>query len=264
VSDGVVSLMLWAAGRTLLLRDRLSGRMAERLKAFPFEDERFTLSSGGRSLSAVYVSAGQGAPVFLICHGIGERVEYWGDVQRLLKQMGISSMVFNYTGFGESSGMVRTGYCEEDAVTAFNELISRGARSIFLLGFSLGSGVASAIAARLDADGLILCEGFSSLRDAAGAAGLPRSLTFFAEHVWPTTKLVSELDLPVLVVHSDADGLFPVSMAERVTKACKRGESVILKGFGHNAPIFAAAESYWRPIADWAKRLIESEKISRR
>ena len=230
------------------------------MKAFPFEDERFTLLSGGRRLSAVYVSAGQGTPVFLICHGIGERVEYWGDVQRLLKEMGISSMVFNYTGFGASSGTVRTACCEEDAVTAFSELINRGARSIFLLGFSLGSGVASAIAARVDTDGLILCEGFSSLRDAAGAVGLPRSLTFFAEDVWPTAKLVSELDLPVLVVHSDADGLFPVSMAVRVTKACRRGESMILKGFGHNAPIFAAAESYWGPIADWAKRLVEFEK----
>ena len=252
--------MLWAASRTLLLRDRLSGRMAERLKAFPFEDERFTLVSGGRRLPAVYVSAGQGTPAFLICHGIGERVEYWGDVQRLLKQMGISSMVFNYTGFGATCGMVRTAHCEEDAVAAVNELISRGVRSIFLLGFSLGTGVASAIAARVPADALILCEGFSSLRDAAVAAGLPRSLTFLAEDVWPTTKRLSELSLPVLIVHSDADGLFPLSMAERVTKACRRGESMILKGFGHNAPIFAAPESYWRPIADWAKRLIGSEK----
>jgi fermentation-respiration switch protein FrsA (DUF1100 family) len=75
---------------------------------------------------------------------------------------------------------------------------------------------------------------------------------------------VSELDLPVLVVHSDADGLFPLSMADRVTEACKRGESMILQGFDHNAPIFAASEGYWRPIADWAKRLIESRKISLR
>jgi uncharacterized protein len=95
VRERFVSLMLWAASRTLLLRDRLSGRMAERLEAFPFEAERITLLSSGRRLSAVHVSAGQRTPAFLICHGIGERVEYWGDVQKLLKQMGISSMVFN-------------------------------------------------------------------------------------------------------------------------------------------------------------------------
>jgi uncharacterized protein len=252
--------MLWSASQTLLLRDRLSGRLAERLKAFPFEDEKIALLSGGRRLSAVFVSAGQGTPAFLICHGIGERIEYWGNVQRLLKHMGISSMVFNYTGFGASSGIVRTAHCEEDAVTAFNTLIGRGFRSIFLLGFSLGTGVASAIAARVNANGLILCEGFSSFRDAVSAIGVPRSLTFFAEDVWPTTKLVCELDLPVLVVHSDADRLFPLSMAERVVKACKRGESVTLKGFDHNEPIFVASESYWRPIADWAKRLIASER----
>jgi alpha-beta hydrolase superfamily lysophospholipase len=268
VSEKLLSLMLATVSRTLLLRDRLTGRMANQLKAFSFEDERLVLLSGGRKLSAVYISAGQAAPVFLICHGIGERVEYWQDVQTLLKKIGISSLVFNYGGFGASTGTVCRSHCEEDAVTAYKELVRRGVRSIFLLGFSLGTGVVTAIASHVDADGVILCEGFSSLREAGLAAGLPRWLTLLTPDAWPTAKRVSELDIPILVVHSEDDRLFPFSMAEKVMSGCKQGEQIVVAGYSHNAPIFEAAESYWEPIASWAKRQIESKnneiKISRR
>ncbi len=246
VRESVISFLLTVASRSLLLRDRLNGRMAERLKGFPFEEERLSLKSEGRWISAVHVRAGANAPTFLICHGIGERVEYWSDVQLLLRERGISSLVFNYTGFGASRGRVRPAHCEQDAIAACAELVRRGAGAIFLLGFSLGTGVAVAIAERVRVEGVILCEGFSSLREAATEAGLPGWLTSVAADLWSTEKTVCRLKVPVLVVHSDGDRLFPLSMAERLVKACgDRGEAIIVNGLEHNAPIFGASEAYW-------------------
>jgi len=213
------------------------------------------LESAGRRLAAVYVSAGEDAPAFLICHGIGERVEYWGEVQILLKEMGVSSLVFNYTGFGASRGQVRVSHCEEDAIAAYTELKRRGAGAVFLLGFSLGTAIASAVASQVKANGLILCEGFTSLYEAAIVAGLPRWFSAMAGDVWHTARRVGELSVPVLVVHSDGDRLFPVAMAESVVEACgMRGEKIIVRGLDHNEPIFAAPEGYWRAIVDWTKR----------
>jgi pimeloyl-ACP methyl ester carboxylesterase len=215
------------------------------------------IASGGRSLSAVYVQAeeteaGEKAPVFLICHGIGERVEYWGGVQCLLKTMGVSSLVFNYSGYGGSTGRASAAHCEEDAVAAYRELVRRGHRSIFLLGFSLGSGVALAVASRLELEGVILCEGFSSLREAAGRFVLPRWMTWVVPQIWENVSEAGKLEVPVLVVHGDQDRLFPVSMAERVAAACgSRGELMVVCGVSHNAPIFAPTEAYWRPVVEW-------------
>jgi alpha-beta hydrolase superfamily lysophospholipase len=249
--------MLILVSRSLLLRDRWSGNMGRWLNAFSFATERFFLMSGGRELSAVYISAGEDAPAFVICHGIGERVEYWGPVQSLLRQEGVSSLVFNYTGFGASAGLACAAYCEDDAVAAVEELARRGTRNIFLLGFSMGTGVASAIVSRVKVRGVILCQGFSSLREAAQVAGIPRWVTLLATDTWRTEEKVRGLEVPVLVVHSEDDGLFPVAMAERVALACgERGEKIVLSGFPHNTPIFAAPEVYWRPIAEWAKSVI--------
>lgn len=256
--QGVLSLLLAAISRAIFREDRQSGRMARMLDRFAFSKERLVIESGRRRLSAVYVSAGVSAgedvPAVLICHGIGELVEYWGGVQELLREMGISSLVFNYSGYGESTGRVSVANCEEDALAAYRVLVERGHRSIVLLGFSMGTGVGCAVASRMNVDGLVLCEGFSSLREAALAMGFPRWMTRSVPNVWDTVNCIGELRVPVLVVHSDEDGLFPLSMAERVAKACgAKGELLVIPGMSHNAPIFESTEEYWEPIAEWVK-----------
>jgi pimeloyl-ACP methyl ester carboxylesterase len=249
-----LTLLLNVTSRMLLRSDRMNGIMEQMLRAFTFASERLVIPSGSRRLSAVYVSAGDETPAVVVCHGIGELVEYWGKVQGLLKEMGVSSLVFNYSGYGTSSGILTTAHCEEDAIAACRELAGRGHSSIVLLGFSLGSGVGCAVASRVDIDGLVLCEGFSTLREAAMAMGFPRWVTRVVPDVWDTVHRVSALETPVLVVHSDVDGLFPLSMATRVAEACgPRGTLIVVNGQSHNAPIFAPTEDYWQPIAEWVK-----------
>lgn len=264
--DGILSMILTFASRALLRRDRENGTMTKVQRAFAFENQRLVIKSGERDLSAVYVSAGGDAPVFLICHGIGERVEYWGRVQSLLSEMGVASLVFDYSGYGESSGGVSAAHCEEDAIAAYQELVRRGHQSVFLLGFSLGTGVVGAVADRLALSGVILCEGFSSVREAGMALGFPQWLTHVIPDVWPTVQRVCDWELPVLVVHSDKDELFPVSMAKRVADACgDRGRLMVIEGVSHNEPLFQPTETYWKPVAEWAKEWKRSSvEVSRR
>jgi hypothetical protein len=254
--QGILSLLLTLIGRLLLRSDRLSGRMQAMLSAFSLANERLIITSGDRELSAVYVSAGEETPAILICHGIGELVEYWGRVQVLLKEMGVSSLVFNYSGYGASSGTFRTGHCEEDAMAAYGKLVAQGHPSIVLLGFSLGSGVGCAVASRIGLDGLVLCEGFSSLREAGIAMGFPEWMARAAPNVWDTVHGVGELEMPVLVVHSDKDGLFPMPMAERVAEACgPHGRLIVINGLSHDAPYSNPSEIYWQPIVEWVKEM---------
>src|SRR5260370_12437086 len=194
--EAFLTLLLNVTSRMLLRSDRMNGIMEQMLSAFTFARQRLVIPSGKRRLSAVYVSAGDETPAVVVCHGIGELVEYWGKVQDLLRGMGVSSLVFNYSGYGTSSGILTTAHCEEDAIAACRELAGRGHPSIVLLGFSLGSGVAGAVASRVDIDGLVLCEGFSTLREAAMAMGFPRWVTRMVPDAWDTVHQVCELRKP--------------------------------------------------------------------
>jgi uncharacterized protein len=254
--DRILSFALDVVGRVFLRRDRQNGSMKRLFDAFAFEQQRLTISSGGRKLSAVYVRVSDDAPVFLICHGIGEQVEYWSGVQELLKTMGVSSLVFNYSGYGASSGRVSVEHCEEDAIAAYRELKVRGHQCIFLLGFSLGSGVVLAVEPLLKIDGAILCQGYSTLREAALAMGFRRWMTYAMPDVWHNLHRLSEITTPVLVVHSDGDQLFPVAMAKRVHEASGEiGELMLVSGFAHDGPVYFPTEAYWRPVVEWAARV---------
>jgi hypothetical protein len=262
--QALLTLLLNVTSRMLLRSDRMNGIMEQMLSAFPFAKGRLVIPSGKRRLSAVYVSAGDDTPAVVVCHGIGELVEYWGKVQGLLKEMGVSSLVFNYSGYGTSTGHLSTAHCEEDAIAACRELAGRGHRSIVLLGFSLGSGVGAAVASRVAVDGLVLCEGFSTLREGAMAMGFPRWLTRMVPDAWDTASRVSALEIPVLVIHSDVDGLFPLSMAQRVAEASgPRGQLIVISGVSHNAPIFTPTGEYWQPIAEWVKQRASSVPAGR-
>src|SRR5437667_551484 len=129
-----LTLLLNVTSRMLLRSDRMNGIMEQMLGAFTFAKERLVIPSGKRRLSAVYVSAGDDTPAVLICHGIGELVEYWGKVQGLLQGMCVSSLVFNYSGYGTRTGHLCTTHCEEDVIAAEKELAGSGHRPIALLG----------------------------------------------------------------------------------------------------------------------------------
>lgn len=253
--DRVLSLILTVISRLIFWRDRRNGKMKRILEGFSFTEEKLILQSGGRRLSTVYVSAGNDAPAVLICHGIGEVVEYWGRVQEAFQEMGVSSLVFNYSGYGESSGAITAAHCEEDAIAAYRALVDRGHRSIVLLGYSLGTGISCAAASHIDVGGLVLCEAFSTFREGAMAIGCPQWLTHTVPDVWDTAVRICDLRVPVLVVHSDADELFPMTMAERIAEACRpRCDMIVVNGFVHDAPIYTASPVYWQPILDWIKQ----------
>ena len=138
----MLSVLLTVISQLILRDDRLSGRMSRMLDSLRFREARVVIASRWRRLSAVYVTDGKrrsggfdlpwhrrAGGVLEWCTGVAERA------------MGVSSLVFNYSGYGESTGRVSTESCEEDALAAYQELVSRGHRSIVLLGFSLGTGV---------------------------------------------------------------------------------------------------------------------------
>lgn len=201
--------------------------------------------------------------LLVICHGIGERLFFWRRAQQWLAEEGIVSLVFHYTGYGASSGRGRIAQFEADAILACQHLRERfPGLPLSLLGTSMGTAVAIHAAGRANPQGLILSQGFPSLREAAcevlrlrgmpmpAAALLPAALL---PDVWRNAELLQELRCPVLVVHGTADELFPVAMGELLFRAAEKrsGCSAALltpQGFAHSDISLRPASEYWDGI----------------
>jgi alpha-beta hydrolase superfamily lysophospholipase len=255
--ERIFDIAITATGRGLLLRDRLLGMIGRggRIETRQTEVSRHAIPSGNQVLDALFVKpiANSARASLLICHGIGETAGNWLAVQQLLAANGVASLVFDYCGYGRSSGFFSSSQSEQDALSAFAYL--EGLTTplpVSLLGFSLGSGIATAIIHKVPARCLVLCAAFTSLRKAAVSIGFPKAVVSLAPPIWDAADALRACPVPVLVVHGERDRLFPVRMAQELIGCCgSQSELVIVPTVAHNQPFRRPQLSYWEAIISW-------------
>jgi pimeloyl-ACP methyl ester carboxylesterase len=251
------TLALTCTSRAVQLRDLLLGRIPRGQPSADAAISRLqqTIPSGRNLLDAVFVQPAGGTTrrSVLICHGIGEVVSQWYPIQRLFAAGGIASLVFDYSGYGRSTGRIDWSQCEQDAIASFarlEELSPAGPISVF--GFSLGTGVASAVLHLVAADCLVLCAGFTSFRDAAHSARIPKMFSALVPSIWSASEALCNCSMPVLVVQGDRDRLFSMQMGQNLCAQCgPQAELLVLPARSHNAPFYRPQMQYWGPIISW-------------
>ncbi len=256
---------LTCMSRVVQIRDRLLGRVPRsRPECDGISVTRHIVPSGRNRLDAVFVEPCTGSPqaAVLICHGIGEIVSQWFPIQRIFAENNIASLVFDYSGYGRSTGFIDWTQCELDAIAAFQLLRQLApAVPISVLGFSLGTGVARAILNCVGADRLVLCAGYSSFRSAARAAWIPGFLSALVPPIWSAADSLRNCSLPILIVQGDGDRLFPMKMGHDLLSCCgSEADLLVLPVRSHNAPFYNPELAYWGPIISWL--LLEKEKVS--
>jgi uncharacterized protein len=262
----LLTIAVTGSSRVILLRDRLLRRIPwdGRMETAGPGVSRHAIHSGNHVLDGVLVRPhGQAAQAsVLICHGIGETVKHWQVVQQMLAECGVASLVFDYSGYGRSTGFFNARQAELDAVSAFHCLERLTAPlAVSVLGLSLGSGIASAIIAKVPAHRLVLCAGFTSLQKAAASIGLPRFLARGAPPIWNAEDSLRACSVPVLIVHGERDRLFPVRMAAEIHSFCGSvAQLVIVPEASHNDPFYHPQLSYWGEIV--ARFLVQDEAES--
>jgi pimeloyl-ACP methyl ester carboxylesterase len=247
------TVALTCISQTLILRDRVLGWVGPGLRETPgLSIQRLTITSGANLLDAIFVepTASPARATLLLCHGIGETVEHWFPVQQLFVANGVSTLLFDYSGYGRSTGRPSAAQYDLDALSAFHEL-RRLTEPLptAILGFSLGSGPAAAIANTAAPDYLILCAAFTSFRDALRSLGLPVRFTPLVPPLWSAQQSLRDCRIPVLVVHGENDRLFPVQMARDLASCCPTpAEVIIVPNFTHNQPFRKPDLAFWGPI----------------
>jgi fermentation-respiration switch protein FrsA (DUF1100 family) len=100
--------------------------------------------------------------------------------------------------------------------------------------------------------------GLPLLRAAAARIASPL-LARLMPDLWPTATTLRQLPAPLLLVHTDADPLFPVSMAKQIEAqaAMQLVHPVTLavpSGFGHNDVYLHPRSGYWVPILEFLRQ----------
>jgi hypothetical protein len=158
-------------------------------------------------------------------YGNGETIGAIWPIIRDFRPPGAALLVVDYPGYGASGGRASEAGIYEAGDLAY-EMIARrpdvDSHRIYVYGRSLGSAVATRVAAEHEVAGLILESPFTSARDMAARHYriFPRGLVRLKLDNLETIKRVR---CPVLIFHGTADRLVPIEMGRRLAAAA-RGE----------------------------------------
>ena len=247
-----------------MLKPHGPGSRTPAARGLSFEELR--IPSGDRVLRAFYVPAeGMAPPALLIFHGNGEAISGWVDALKLLHDDGVTAMVFDYSGFGASSGTPTLAHFHEDAIAAWHTFRTRlpvGTRAC-AYGLSLGTGVLLEAARDLvpPPDCVAISGAFTSARDAAvDLHRLPRWAAPFFPDLLDNVGNAARLQAPLLVEHGERDELFPVTSARRIAAASPGARLAIIPGMKHADPVVHPGEAAWGPVVEHVKALAATRK----
>jgi fermentation-respiration switch protein FrsA (DUF1100 family) len=194
----------------------------------------------------------------LLCHGnagnIGDRVLH----AALLTAAGFDVLLFDYRGYGRSSGRPSEEGTYRDARAALACLLEQpdvDPSRVLYLGESLGGAVALDLALERAPSGLVLLSAFTGVRD-LGRLHYPFVPAALVPDVYPTLRGIKGLEAPLLVLHGDRDDIVPLSHGSALFEAATGPKRMhVFPGLGHNDLVPLAGTELARVIASWASGL---------
>lgn len=210
-------------------------------------------------------AAAQHAPAVLYLHG--SRWNLTGQTRRIeqLHDFGFSVLAIDYRGFGKSDGDLpseQTVY--EDSRAAWERLVQLqpDASLRFIYGHSLGGAVAVDLAAYLcagsertvavPARGVIVESSFTTLPDAARALSYPwLPVQLLMTQKFDSLHKISELRMPVLIVHGADDHFVPARLSEELYEAAPQPKKLLLVGGAtHNNSMTIGSAEYLQALRE--------------
>ena len=192
----------------------------------------------------------------LIFCGNGGNLTYRAPLLAAMRrELGASLFIFDYQGYGRSSGVPSEAATRADARAALAYLRARpelDPRGIAYYGESLGSAVAVDLAADEPPLALVLNAPFASIRDMARHHyGLLGPLLGLVRTRYDSAARIGEVRAPLLVVHGERDVVVPVEQGRRLFDAANQPKRLLtVPRAGHNDLVGVAGAGYWDAVRE--------------
>lgn len=161
-------------------------------------------------------------PWLIYFHGNASNISYHlGYTTRLVQELQVNLLLAEYRGFFKSDGKAFEKGIVQDARRYYDYLIEQGVapKDIILYGYSLGSGVATDLASKVDIAALILEAPYTSVPEAAQAAYGPWLPTSLIRNRYASIKKIASIDAPLFIAHGEQDRTIPFELGKKLFAA---------------------------------------------
>ncbi|WP_233503390.1 alpha/beta hydrolase [Sphingomonas psychrotolerans] len=189
----------------------------------------------GLRLAAAYRPNSGNLATIVFFHGNGDSLAGADDATRAIGAAGYGLLLVEYRGYAGNPGSPGEQGLYRDGRAALAWLMQRGVdfRCIVVVGNSLGSGVATEIAAGAPVAGLVLVSGFTSMPDVVAPLYPWVPVRVLLRDRFDNRAKIRRVEAPILLLHGTADHLIPARHSTTLAGVARNVRLGLVPEAGH-------------------------------
>jgi pimeloyl-ACP methyl ester carboxylesterase len=188
----------------------------------------------GARLNALHLRLPRPAGVVFFLHGNAGNLDNWFVNAEFYRRANLDLYMFDYRGYGKSSGRVESqAQLEADVRLAWAAVAPQySGKTRVILGRSLGTALAAGLAAELQPELTVLVSPYTSMAALARAhyPWIPVPLLRYPLH---TDLALAGVKSPVLLVHGGRDTLIEPAHSQRLHAVAPQSQLLLVPEAGH-------------------------------
>ncbi|WP_305264311.1 alpha/beta hydrolase [Nitrosomonas sp.] len=194
-------------------------------------------TSDGETLHGWWMSVPDAKGTVLFFHGNAGNISHRINYLEMFKRLGYNTLLFDYRGYGQSSGVPSESGTYLDAQAAWRYLTETrdiAPAQIVLFGESLGGAVAAWLAVQEKPGLLALASTFTSVPDLAAEIYPFLPVRWISRFDYDTRKSLQLVTCPVFIAHSPQDEIIPFEHGQQLFQAAPEPKQFLELEGGHN------------------------------
>ena len=204
------------------------------------------IGTNGVAVAARVIGPAKGKKVVVYCHGNAEDMTAIDGRFDALVDDGYTIATFDYPGYGLSNGSPDEEGCYRNAHRLYDWLVhERGfaAKDVIVVGFSIGTGVATELAASREVGGMWLEAPYLS------APRVVTRIRLLLVDPFPSCNKIQKVKCPIAMLHGTADSVIPYSQGRALYDLAPRPKRFIpVEDAGHTDIIDALGRKRYQEI----------------
>jgi fermentation-respiration switch protein FrsA (DUF1100 family) len=227
----------------------------------PFEDVSLEVEKGV-TVHGWFIKARAEPSVatVLFSHGNAGNIAYRLDRVAFLRSIGADFFLYDYRGFGKSTGEPDEEGTYRDGRAAYDYLVNTrkiDPGRIVLMGESLGCAITIQLAMERKAAGVVLEAPFASIRHMAAAVYPFLPVGPFVRTRYDNLAKVARINAPLFIAHGALDTLIPTSQGRMVFDAAIEPKQFLaVEGAQHNDVYVQGGALYREALAGFISRVV--------
>lgn len=210
-------VLLFAKQRIMLFPIPTAERTAPAAAGLPEAEEHVLTTSDGEKVIVWHVPAKPGRAVVLFFHGNGDFLAGLAGRFKAITADGTGLVALSYRGYAGSTGAPSEDGLLRDGAAAYSFATARyDAQRIVAWGFSLGTGVAVALASEHPIGKLILEAPYTSIADVAASQFRFISVRLLIRDPLHSDERIARVTAPLLIVQGAQDQAIPIAFGEKL------------------------------------------------